>query len=319
MSDLLSSVFWQSEFYITEDDLDRIATIMREEKRALNIDKMARRIVRGRLRYGPDMSPPVLSEWIGGEKVLSWDEEEEWEIGSRVLVAIREDGNVKPFMGIIENANEDTFFIRLEDMGKKVKYARVKPGSQQAQKRIEAIHEAIAKKGQAAQRKQLSAADEENVEIVLLEHGAYITSKLLTALQGDMRYFQYDGRWFLGDLLVDISSGQIQQLYLRMLTAQETLTLSEIIRILGWEKNDVHVISLHHVLQQYPEQFEALENRWCALKPPPPSWDQAQGTYYVYDPDTYEIILQPGQPLKKQVAERLKDLGWYEDVVKAVK
>jgi hypothetical protein len=102
-----------------------------------------------------------------------------------------------------------------------------------------------------------------------------------------------------------------------MLTDGDEKSLSEMLYLIGWQETDANLFSLHHILQLYPDRFKVLKEGWRALQLPPPLWDQAKGVYYVYDPETYEIILQPGQALKKSVAERLEKLGWYGDVVTA--
>ena len=70
-------------------------------------------------------------------------------------------------------------------------------------------------------------------------------------------------------------------------------------------------------LSKVPDLFLPSETGWQVVPPPPPPWDKAVGIYYVYDPKTYEIILKPGEKLKKKDAERLMELGFYADVVEA--
>lgn len=40
--------------------------------------------------------------------------------------------------------------------------------------------------------------------------------------------------------------------------------------------------------------------------------------FYVYDPETFAILLQPGQRLIKVQAERLQSLGLYDDMVESI-
>ncbi|MDY6875932.1 MAG: hypothetical protein SWK90_07000, partial [Chloroflexota bacterium] len=51
-----SDRYWIEEFQVTRADLDRIAAHIRETG-------LARRLVRGRLRYGPETSAPAQPAW----------------------------------------------------------------------------------------------------------------------------------------------------------------------------------------------------------------------------------------------------------------
>ena len=113
MSKPFSDTYWQTEFDITTDDLDRIANWMRKDHQAFTLTVLAKRIVRGRLEHGEDTSLPALPEWVQEQKVLSWDAEEQWEIGSRVLVARKINQVLSPFIGIIVDENYNTFIIRM--------------------------------------------------------------------------------------------------------------------------------------------------------------------------------------------------------------
>jgi len=57
MSDPFSDRYWIEEFQITQADLDRIAAHIRDTGQAHDLTALARRVVRGRLRYGP-VNPP---------------------------------------------------------------------------------------------------------------------------------------------------------------------------------------------------------------------------------------------------------------------
>lgn len=46
-----------------------------------------------------------------------------------------------------------------------------------------------------------------------------------------------------------------------------------------------------------------------------PDFEQADVTHYAYDPQTYEILCRPGQPLTRKKAQRLQELNLYAHVV----
>jgi hypothetical protein len=109
-----------------------------------------------------------------------------------------------------------------------------------------------------------------------------------------------------------------------MLTEGESLTFAQMLPLVDppLPTDDIGMFSLHEALENEPnglfKEFDAeTQSKWKAVQPPPPTWDQALAGFYVYDPRTYEVILQPGQPLKQYVAERLQELGIYEQVVSA--
>ena len=91
MSEILTDTYWQDEFDITRDDLDRIAKRMRKNQKAYNLTELAKRLVRGRLEHGRDTSPTALPDWVSEQKVYSWNQVEDWQKDNRVLVARKDD------------------------------------------------------------------------------------------------------------------------------------------------------------------------------------------------------------------------------------
>ena len=47
-----------------------------------------------------------------------------------------------------------------------------------------------------------------------------------------------------------------------------------------------------------------------------PDVEQADVIYYAYDPQTYEILCRPGQPLSQRKAERLQEFSLYAHMVR---
>jgi hypothetical protein len=122
MADVFSDEYWEHEFDVTRDDLERILKRMRDERRAFTLTELTERLVHGRLEHGEDSGPVVLPEWVISANVLSWDEEDKWCVGCRVLVARQIERRIKPFIGVIADANQDTFWVRLDENGEIIKY-----------------------------------------------------------------------------------------------------------------------------------------------------------------------------------------------------
>jgi hypothetical protein len=111
----------------------------------------------------------------------------------------------------------------------------------------------------------------------------------------------------------EISLDLLRQARNQVLRTTRTATLAQLGQIIpGLPEGEIGELSLAQALSRVPDLFQATEEGWRAMPPP---WGKAVGAYYVYDPNTYEIILKPGEKLKKKVAERLVELGFYADVV----
>ena len=62
-------------------DLDRIAAHIRETGQAHDLTALARRVVRGRLRHGPETSAPASSPWAEDRSVRLRDPLEKEALG----------------------------------------------------------------------------------------------------------------------------------------------------------------------------------------------------------------------------------------------
>jgi hypothetical protein len=306
---------WLTDFDITVDDLKRLEEWLNELKRGATLEELTRRIIRGRLRYGQDESPSALPAWVQEKHVLSWDEEEKWCVGCQVLVARKLNDQIIPFFGVIVAMDHRYFDIKINDGI--VTYERVEPGSSNAKKRYEHVKQSIWLQEQR-QEPQLSKIDiEEQVDIVLLKSGAQIASRIQGALERDQRFSSLNQRWYLQIWVQDISPNVLRDIHHRMLKTTQRAILSQIREQLpGLPQGDIGDLSLVQALLKEPDLFHVNEEGWQIIPPPPPPWEKAEGAYYVYDPQTFEILLRPGEPLKKKTAERLTALDLYAEVVR---
>jgi hypothetical protein len=51
MTDIYSDHYWETEFAVTQADMDRLESYIAETGQAHDLANLARRIIRGRLRY----------------------------------------------------------------------------------------------------------------------------------------------------------------------------------------------------------------------------------------------------------------------------
>jgi hypothetical protein len=318
---------WLTDFVITQDDLNRLEEWLSEENRGVTLEELTRRIIRGRLRFGRDESPSAFPEWVQEKHVLSWDEEEKWGVGSRVFVLhstwekYGKSRQISPMFGIItdlivdETKRFEKFVIEFEN-GDQIDYGRVKPGSLEAENRYTQLHQIVWEKEQAAQNAMDSALLDQKIELIFIAKGAFIASSIFGSMKQDSRFETWNERWYLKVWIHNISTDILHRIHRLLLKTHKKATLSQIRNHnTGLPDGEIGDFSLAKSLIREPDLFQPVEGGWQAVPPPPPSWEKAIGAYYVYDPKTYEIILKPGDRLKKNVADRLIELGYYAGVV----
>ena len=86
MTDPFSDRYWIEEFQVTRADLDRIAAHIRETGQVYDLTALARRVVRGRLRHGPETSAPAQSAWAEDPSVRLWDPAGKWKESDQTIV-----------------------------------------------------------------------------------------------------------------------------------------------------------------------------------------------------------------------------------------
>ena len=318
MTEIYDDKYWENEFDITKNDLDRIAKRIKKKQTGYTLTNLVNRIVRGRLKHGRDTGPVALPDWVKEQEVRSWDEIDSWQVGERVLVArSSERRSIKPYFGIIREATPTLFHVWLEELDMVVRYNRVEKGSRDGQIYYENVLRAIWQREKKSQKQGKRTNIEDHVEVILLSHGSRIASRLLNALDSDSRFVMYFDQWFLRELLIPIDQSKIEQIHRRMSIDNRPYTIEEVLTItpLNLPDGDIGLFSIYQTLCENQELFKFEDEEWRAVKPPPIPWQQAKGLNYVYDPETFRIIVQPDQQITKSVAERLWELGWYEIVV----
>lgn len=309
---------WLADFNVTLDDLQRLEEWLDKElQHVASLEEITRRVIRGRLRYGKDESPSALPQWVQEQRVLSWDEEDKWCVGCQVLVVhLDKTSNThRPVFGTIKEIYKDSFgewfVIEYEDR-KEIKYGRIEPGSKAAQERFNYTCQII------GEREAQQNSEDDRIDVVMLKEGAKIASLLISALKQYERFAYKGDRWCLRNWLPVVSPYELQRIHRQTLKTTGRASLKQLKeQIPGLPDGEIGEIALVQALSQATGLFLPTDDGWQAVIPPPPPWNEAVGIYYVYDPGTFEILLRPGEPLKKKIAERLEELGFYADVVES--
>ncbi len=307
----MSALSSPNDYRITDNDLDRVESWMREINDGVTLDSIIRRFVRGRIIYGVDRVGNVLPEIIEytrGIQVLSWDQLAEWKVGSQVLVAKRVNNKVQPKFGVItgieKNGLDECFIIHIGN--ENIKYAKLRPGSTEVIKLIRYLREAI---GQEQINQEINPNDvniETRIDMIILNQGAAIGSRMNTLLTSDGRFIFNRRYWHLNEWIHPLDDRAIRQLHRQMYTGDNQFKdYPALCNYFGLINNRIGQLSISYHLQMHGTLFEEIGDGWIALKPPPPTWDNAKGIYYVYNPVDFIIILKPGDRLNQKTAKHL--------------
>ena len=303
-------------FIITHQDLLCFKDWCEEQHRGLSLEEMTRKLIRDRLEKGIDQKPLLLPEWVHQKNVLSWNEEDKWKVGSQVIVA-RSINGITPFFGAIINIQNGEFHIQIGD--EIIKYEQVKPGSIEAQARYKNVRRCISE--YEDQQKMLLAKKniDEQMTYVIFKYGDQIASLIDAALKSNSSFISYVHRWYLRTWIYDIPIKTMLDIHREMLKANQIINVTQFHeQIPDLPEGLIGELSISYSIDKIPNLFQKEEEGWRAIKPPPPSWELARGIFYVYDPETFAILLQPGQRLIKVQAERLQSLGLYDDMVESI-
>ncbi|MBN2549215.1 MAG: hypothetical protein JXB15_08665 [Anaerolineales bacterium] len=305
---------WITSFSVTLNDVNRLVEWLNERKGGASIDDITRRIIRGRLLYGRDIGPSVIPAWEHKKHFLSWDEIDQWCEGCQVLVARWIEDQIEPFFGIVVGMDNQFYSININN--DIIEYGRVQPGSSEANHYARILENISKREAMQNDQPELVPLDDQ-IDLVILKSGADIASQLTSTLQAEEQTFiLWNQRWYLKDWVLDISLEKLSEIHRQIYRRAKTLTLPELRTYFpDLPEGDIGDLSLSLALAKAPHLFEYSVDTWKVIPPPPPPWNKAIGAYYVYDPTTFEIILKPGERLKKKAADRLKELGFYADVV----
>jgi hypothetical protein len=307
--DAPSDTYWQSEFAITDADLDRLERFIEEQRAAQPLETLVKRVIRGRLRYGAD----TASVASGSRAVLRdrqarlWDPAAAWHAGEHAILwtysYARQRNEVK--IGVMVGQDQEAVLFEVDDTRDTRRIMqRARSDSRSAQTWRQTVENAV---------EQLRRAPEGigRVDLIVLEHGSRVASHLLGALKADGRFVESVGRWFLRRLTVAPPGEQVAALAWAMLEREtpEVWETSEVCRECGIE-DDAGRFGLHLAMAGQPGRFGNIGTperpRWHLAGPPP---GEVTARHAAYDPETYHVLSEPGERLDRAVSARLWELG----------
>lgn len=313
MSDPFSARYWIEEFQVIEADLDRIEKHIQETNQAYDLTTLAQRVVHGRLCYGPERgSSPTQPEWVEDASVRLWDPSEKWEEGDHIIGThfLRKDV-YEVVIGEVVAVGPNKVRVQTEKVDYPVIYRRAEPGSADARKWHNHVKKVVAQKRQAS-------TVQEQAEATLLTHGDRIGSRLLKALRADERFVRLSGRWFLRGLAAPAADEQLASLAWAMVPLEVPQSTADLVPFVEppLVEGDPGLFGLYLAMRERAELFENADPgkrpRWVLAGPPPGS---RPAQHAAYDPETYELLCLPHQPISPETVERLWDLELLRAVV----
>lgn len=315
MSGVYSETYWTGEFQVTQADLDRIAAHIRETRSAYELTELAKRVVRGRLHYGPETSAPAQPAWVEDPSVRLWDPAGVWQAGDHAIVAVGFPGEgrtrYEPFVGEVSAVESDQVKMQIDALGEARTYStRARFRKDDLQKWRQFVEDLV--------ESRRGVRDvETQVEFVILKHGERVVSQLLDALRTDGRFVRLAGRWFLRELVVPPGEEQLSSLAWAMLHQEEpqpTEALAPLVQP-SLTEGDPGLFGLYLAMRDHPDLFANADPgqrpRWVLAGPPPGAFTPR---YAAYDAATYEMLCLPGEMAAPDVVKRL----WGLDLLQAV-
>lgn len=319
MADVLSDSYWVDEFAVTTADLDRLAMFIDSKSQAQHLSTLAKRMVAGRLRHGPEQSVPVNQLFATKAQVKLWDPAGEWQVGDHVIVLRKVNGRLVAYIGEVQAVDLSTqrVDVFLPEENHLNSYGLMSADDSRRQQIIANVQQAIAHKREHLSDQHTVADQEELVEIVMLTHGERVVGLLLQALRDDARFILLNGRYFLRHLTTPISEPQLQQLAWHLLLVAEPQPTEALMRqISPAVQEDAALFGLYLALQQHPDWFQNTQPEkrplWTLAGPPPGSFTPRHAAY---DPESYEILCLPETEAPPNIVSRLWQTGLLQAVV----
>lgn len=322
----LTDQYWETEFDITQDDLNRITAKIRESRCAISLSDIALNIIENRIEKGTNPSPAVLAERTGRPSVKTWDVLADWQVGDGVILArdknLYENDLPPDYVIIIGEIieiikiNHSIYRVKVKDdhTGDEILYSY----NLENDKETRAIRE---KYRQVITERFLSTDIRDKAEGILLAHPS-VGDRVREVLREVDGFIELENKWFLAELTVQIDSRDLKDIHRNLSLSKDVLTPSEIQKKLMEKRpqDELQVFSLHKALLDDKRSGfinEGPKNRpqWRAIKPAPPPWENAVAMYACFDPASYQILTMPGKKVTLFAAKRLQELGLYDAMV----
>jgi hypothetical protein len=320
MADVYNDHYWQSEFAVAQADMDRLEAHIAETGQAYELEALAKRIIRGRLQYGAEVSPTALGvkTALADQSVRLWDPYAEWQVGDQVVLwtwsYARRANEVK--IGEVVGYDELRVRVLVEDsVYRERSLQRAVADPQKAERWRRTVEEAVA-------RLRRAQTMDEWTELIALEHGDRVASQLLDALRADERFVRLAGGWFLHRLAVPPSEEQLAALAWAMLSLDEPQPTQDLLSLLDppVTEGDAGLFGLYLGMRDRTDLFANADPgqrpRWVLAGPPP---GPVVARYATYDPDTHCVLCEQGEAVGENVGQRLWKLNLFRVVCTQMK
>jgi hypothetical protein len=302
-------------FRVTRIDLDRMAHRFEQTGLSCTLTELGRYVVAERLQdgYQEGCSIPVAAS--PGERVRIWDPRSVWQAGDVVItagLALRDGLQVsRPVIGEVIRILGNSATLRVDGSGTPCIYGLMASDR----------HDATLDRWRSATEDAVAAlrdrSDEESrIDHLLWARGERIWGELLDALREDARFIALRGQWFLRSLAVIPSRQELEVLARVLLRSSEG----------PWSPTDLapwhsgcgasSLFGLDLAMHAHPDLFTNIDPgagpRWILAGPPPGPYTARQAAY---DPESYQLLCEPGDLLPEEVVHRLWALDLLDVIV----
>lgn len=304
--------YWTDEFEITVADLERIARYIGKTEQAHDLMELARRVVRGRLRHGPESSPPAQRSLGRKRSVRLWDPAAKWQVGDHaIFTRFMRIGEYEVHVGEVTHVEPSIVHVFIPSIGRSAMYNRARPGSEDALKWHALVRRIV-------EAKRLAVEEGQQIDRIILEHGERIGSQLLDALCANERFVRLAGHWFLSELAVSPTEEQLSASAWAMVAQEQPQPTEDLLSLVHppLAEGDPGLFGLYLGIRDRQDLFENVDPgkrpRWALAGPPPGSFIPSHAAY---DPETYEVLCLPGEATPPEVVNRLWDVGLLKAVI----
>lgn len=308
----LLETFGEALFLVHTEDLRRLERRIQHTAAAQDLTSMARRFVRGRLRYGPVQRGKKVTGPVRGERVRFWDPAKAWHVGDLAIFpepVVRDRMRVfTPRIGQIIRIRGGGVTVRIDGLPGTHVYGTTSTqhGGQALMRWRQSVEDLV--------RVLPDRSDEPSlIDYALYSFGETVATNLVSALRQDGRFVALGGQWFLRSLAVRFDRRQLDGLAQAMLvTADRPMTAGELLLLVPppVARGAAGLFGLALSLQEHPDLFSNVDTgnrpRWVLNGAPGGDYTARLAAY---DPDTWDVLCEPGEALEAATVQRLWSLG----------
>ena len=299
--------YWSKLFAMTQADMARFATLMRDSGEAMTLTDMARDLIRARLQAGPQLrSGPAPNGTMPSWIVRQWDPGASWREGDRAIVVVASPSRGRayaPRVSEVIHVKDDRVVVNVDGVTASQVFG-LGAGAQ-------------AEESEAAEAEMLGIGrrfdEDAQIDFVLWRYGPRIVGRLLHALVADSQFAELEGLWLLRELAISPSDGVPARLAETMFEENSgPVRPDDVVAMLALAGSE-QVAMRFGLAQAFGERADLFENvgsaaypRWALAGPPPLVFT---ARHSVYDPETYVVLCVAGETLSAEVARQLWRAG----------